>query len=165
MTAAISLEELLGWNCEAANAWKSYLNANPAVLQLPCDIGGNSNVQGLVRHIWGAELIWSQRIAGLPQRDSTSWPTGPFEALFDLHLEAERNFRALLDDPGTEWDGALAYRHPAIPATAHNPSRRKVMAHALVHSQRHWAQLTTLVRVAGVPIDFMGDLLLSSALA
>lgn len=165
MTAVISLEELLDWNCEAANSWKSHLNTNPALLQLPCDIGGNADVVGLVRHIWGAELIWSQRIAGLAQRDKATWPIGPLEALFDLHLEAERNFRALLKSPDTEWDGLLIFRHPALPIAAHDPSRRKVMAHALVHSQRHWAQLTTLVRVAGFPSEFKGDLLFSSALA
>jgi hypothetical protein len=36
--------------------------------------------------------------------------------------------------------------------------------HALFHSQRHWAQLATLVRVAGFPSGFKGDLLLSQAL-
>jgi hypothetical protein len=38
-------------------------------------------------------------------------------------------------------------------------------AHALFHGQRHWAQLATLVRAAGFPSGFRGDLLLSSALA
>jgi hypothetical protein len=37
-------------------------------------------------------------------------------------------------------------------------------AHALLHSQRHWAQLATLVRVAGFPSGFKGDLLISQAL-
>jgi uncharacterized damage-inducible protein DinB len=37
-------------------------------------------------------------------------------------------------------------------------------AHALFHGQRHWAQLATLVRVAGFPSGFKGDLLLSRAL-
>ena len=40
-------------------------------------------------------------------------------------------------------------------------SRRKVLAHALFHSQRHWAQLATLVRAAGFPSGFRGDLLFS----
>jgi len=44
-------------------------------------------------------------------------------------------------------------------------SKRKMLAHTLFHSQRHWAQLATLVRAAGFPSGFKGDLLLSSALA
>jgi hypothetical protein len=39
-----------------------------------------------------------------------------------------------------------------------------VAAHALFHSQRHWAQLATLVRAAGFPSGFFGDILISSAL-
>ncbi len=51
-----------------------------------------------------------------------------------------------------------------LPPQARTSSRRKVMAHALFHSQRHWAQLATLVRAAGFPSGFKGDLLFSSAL-
>jgi uncharacterized damage-inducible protein DinB len=54
--------------------------------------------------------------------------------------------------------------YPWLPPHARNFSRRKVMAHTLFHSQRHWAQLATLVRAAGFPSGFKGDLLLSSAL-
>jgi uncharacterized damage-inducible protein DinB len=53
---------------------------------------------------------------------------------------------------------------PSIPFEARTVSRRKVVAHALFHGQRHWAQLATLVRTAGFPANFRGDLLLSAAL-
>jgi len=53
---------------------------------------------------------------------------------------------------------------PWLPQDARSFSRRKIAAHALFHSQRHWAQLATLVRVAGFPSGFKGDMLISSAL-
>jgi len=53
---------------------------------------------------------------------------------------------------------------PGIPPEKRTPSRRKVAGHMLFHSQRHWAQLATLVRAAGFPSGFKGDLLFSSAL-
>ncbi len=164
MTPAITLEELLAWNCQSADFWKAHLDANPALLQLPCGIGGNADVQGFVRHIWGAELVWSQMIYGLRVTDYDVWPTGPLEALFDLHLAAVRNFRALLDNLNTNWDERSVnypWRHPETP----KPTPRKALAHVLLHSQRHWAQLSTLVRSAGFPSGFGGDVLLSSALA
>ncbi len=77
MTLAISLGELLAWNHESAAFWKMHLDANPALLELPCGIGGTANVQQFVRHIWGAELIWGQRIAGLPVTDKEDWPAWP----------------------------------------------------------------------------------------
>jgi uncharacterized damage-inducible protein DinB len=164
MIPAITLEELLAWNCQSADFWKAHLDANPALLQLPCSIGGNAHVQAFVRHIWGAELVWSQIVCGLPVTDYDVWPTGPLDAIFDLHLSALRNFRALLDSPDTNWDERSVHypwRRPEAP----KPTPRKAVAHILLHSQRHWAQLSTLVRSAGFPSGFLGDLLLSSALA
>ncbi len=76
MTPAITLEELLVWNQESSDFWKAHLDANPALLELPCDIGGVANVQEFVRHIWGVELGWGQRIAGLPVLSREGIPAG-----------------------------------------------------------------------------------------
>ena len=164
MTPAITLEELLAWNHESAAFWKAHLEASPALLQLPCDIGGTANVQEFVRHIWGVELVWGQRIAGLPVTDRKDIPAGPMNALFDLHLKAVQIFRALLDDPALNWDEMMTLKFPWLPPEGLTVSRRKIAGHALFHSQRHWAQLATLVRAAGFPSGFKGDLLLSQAL-
>jgi uncharacterized damage-inducible protein DinB len=163
MTPAIAHEELLAWNLESSRFWKAHLDANPALLELPCGIGGNATVQAFVRHIWGAELVWSQIIAGLPVTDYQVWPHGPLDALFDLHLSAVQNFRALLDNPAVSWDERTVHypwRRPEQP----QPTPRKALAHVLLHSQRHWAQLATLVRAAGFPSGFKGDFLFTSAL-
>src|ERR1035438_5990038 len=104
MTVAISMEELLGWNEESSSFWKSHLDANPAVLQLPCGIGGAPTVQDLVRHIWSVELRWAQRIAGVPELPRESVPAGPLDALYALHEEATKIFHGLLADPGQDWD-------------------------------------------------------------
>jgi uncharacterized damage-inducible protein DinB len=165
MTPAITLQELLAWNDEASNFWKKHLDANPALLELPCDIGGAGNVQGFVRHIWGVELRWSQRIAGLPPMDRDKAPQGPLETLFGFHTEAVKNFRALLEDGRQNWEETMMLDFPQISPEKRIVSRRKVAAHALFHSQRHWAQLATLVRTAGFPSGFFGDILVSSALA
>jgi len=164
MIPAITLAELLAWNDEASNFWLKHLGANPALLELPCDIGGTANVQGFVRHIWGVELRWAQRIAGLPPTDREKMPVGPLEALFDLHTQAFKIFRSLLDEPDLKWDDKMTIDVNFLPPDARSFSRRKLAGHALFHSQRHWAQLATLMRTAGFPAGFMGDLLFSSAL-
>ncbi|MGD0940630.1 MAG: DinB family protein [Terracidiphilus sp.] len=165
MTPAITLVELLVWNDEASSFWKKHLEANLALLDLPCDIAGTANVQGFVRHIWGVELRWSQRIAGQPPMDREKMPTGPIEALFGLHTEAMGIFHALLNDQSLNWDERMTIDLSFLPPDARSFSRRKLTAHALFHSQRHWAQLATLVRAAGFSSGFRGDILLSSALA
>lgn len=165
MTPAITLNELLTWNEEASNFWKAHLEANPSLLELPCGIGGAANVMEFAGHIWAVELRWGQRIAGLPLLAREDVPRGPLAALFELHVKAAQIFRALLDDPAMNWEETMTLDLNWLPPQARTVTRRKVAGHALFHSQRHWAQLATLVRAAGFPSGFKGDLLFSSALA
>jgi uncharacterized damage-inducible protein DinB len=164
MTAGITLEELMAWNEESSSYWKNHLDIHPELLELPCSIGGTSNVQEFVRHIWGVELRWGQRLAGLPVTAREEMPAGPLDALFILHRQANEIFRDLLAAPAASWDEPYVLDIPSTPFEARTVSRRKVVAHALFHGQRHWAQLATLVRTAGFPANFRGDLLLSAAL-
>lgn len=165
MTPAITLEELLNWNNESALFWKAHLEAHPTLLQLPCDIGGSASVQKFVRHIWGVELRWAQRIAGLPETAKEKTPEGPLDTLFEVHSKAVDIIRGLLADPTQRWEEPYILNFDWIPQEKRSVTRRKVLAHTLFHSQRHWAQLATLVRSAGFPSEFKGDLLFSSALA
>jgi len=164
MTAAITLQELLAWNDEAAVFWNEHLVANPKLLELPCDIGHAGTVQDFVRHIWGVELIWAQRIADLPRTAGADMPKGPLVALFGLHVLAMQICRRLLADPAHDWSQTITLNYDWLPPASRTGTHRKFLAHGLLHSQRHWAQLSTLVREAGFPAEFKGDLLFSSAL-
>ena len=164
MSVGITLEELLAWNQQSADFWKAHLDANPALLDLPCGIGGATNVQEFVRHIWGAELRWAQRLAGLPETPKEQIPAGPLDTLFDLHRQAVAIFRNLLAAAEDTWSDPYILNFDWVSPEMRTVSRRKVGAHALFHSQRHWAQLATLVRDAGFPSNFRGDLLFVSTL-
>lgn len=164
MNLGITLEELLAWNEQASGYWKAHLEANPHLLELPCGIGGAANVQELVRHIWGAELRWAQRLASVPETPRENVPAGPLSALFGLHVQAVEIFRGFLAAPEEAWSQPYVLPFEWVPPEERTVSRRKIAAHALFHSQRHWAQLATLVRNAGFPSTFRGDLLFSSAL-
>jgi uncharacterized damage-inducible protein DinB len=164
MSVGITLEELLAWSEDASVFWRAHLGANPALLELPCSIGGTANVQEFVRHIWSVELRWSQRLAGLPVTPREDMPAGPLDALFDVHLKAMEIFRGELAAPAANWSQPFTLDMEWIPLEDRTVSRRKVAAHTLFHSQRHWAQLATLVRMAGFPSGFKGDLLFCSAL-
>jgi len=157
----ISLEELLAWSDESAHHWKNHFETNPAVLELPCGINNTANVQALARHVWGAELRWSQRLTGLAETEFTD---GPLDALFAMHTKAMELFRDLLAERAESWDQSYELKFDWLPAEERHVSRRKIALHALIHSQRHYAQLATLVRVAGFPVKTRGDLLFSVAL-
>jgi uncharacterized damage-inducible protein DinB len=165
MTPGITFEELMDWNEESATFWKAHLEANPALLELPCGIGGAGNVRDFMRHIWGVELRWAQRIAGLPVTERKDMPEGPLDALFGLHRQAMEILRTLLVDSAQDWDETRTMDYDWLPPHARTCSRRKLLGHALLHSERHWAQLATLLRSAGFPSGFLGDLLFSRSLA
>jgi uncharacterized damage-inducible protein DinB len=160
--AGVSLAELTSWDEETSAWWKKHLEANAALLELPCDIGGSANVRELVRHIWSVQLRWVQRLAALPVTPQEEMPQGPLPALYDLHLTAVAIFRELLEAPPEDW--AKPFKIDWNPAIAATVSRRKIAAHMLFHGQRHWAQMATLVRTAGFPSGFRGDMLLSAAI-
>ena len=164
MSAGISLEEMLAWNDQASEYWKVHFEANPNLLDLPCGIGGAANVQEFVRHIWGAELRWAQRLAAEPETPRERIPAGPLDALFDLHRQAVAIYRRLLAAPELTWSEPYVLNFDWVPQEERTVTRRKIAVHALFHSQRHWAQLATLVRNAGFPSNFRGDLLFSPAL-
>jgi uncharacterized damage-inducible protein DinB len=164
MSVGIALQELLAWNQESSRFWKSFFDANPQVLALPCDIGGCTAVQEFVCHIWGVELRWGQRLAGLPVTPKENFPKGPLDALFDLHVQADAILAGLLAGPEDIWKRTLVLDLSWLPPEERSMSRRKVALHALFHSQRHWAQLATLARAAGYPTGFRGDLIFSPVL-
>lgn len=165
MSVGVSMEELLAWNDEASTWWKMHLEAHPELLEVESGgVGGTKTVQDFVRHIWGAELRWAQRLAGLPETPREATPQGPLEALFDLHLQAMEIFRRLLANPQEDWSAPYTLDAAWLPPEFRTMSRRKTMAHTMFHGQRHWAQLATLVRQAGSPSGFRGDLLFSSGL-
>jgi uncharacterized damage-inducible protein DinB len=164
MIPSVTLEELLAWNEEAAQAWCAHLAEHPALLVLPCDIGGAQTVQALVRHVWGVELRWAQRIAGLSVTEREAMPAGPLDALYELHTQATAILRGALADAAFDWGERVTLRFPMFGPDPRDFSRRKLAAHFLFHSQRHYAQLATLLRQAGHGIEMRGDLLFSAAI-
>lgn len=162
MTPALTLDELLAWSDESTRKWLQFLAANPALQQLPCGIYGTASVLGLARHIVAVELRHSQRLAGLPVTPYDEIPEDSLEALFALHAETVERLRTLLADPTQDWAAEIEFT--TLSAGKMHATRRKVFAHALLHSIRHWAQVATLARAAGLLPGFAGDLLASSAL-
>jgi uncharacterized damage-inducible protein DinB len=98
----------------------------------------------------------------LPETAREKVPAGQLEALFDIHCQAVAIFRNLLASPESTWSEPYVLQFDWIPPEKRSVTRRKIAAHAMIHSQRHWAQLTTLVRNAGFPSNFRGDVLFAN---
>lgn len=161
--AAITLEELVGWADESARNWIGFLASQPEVQQLPCAIFNAGTVLGLVRHIFVVEWRYAQHLAGRPVPPYSSFPEGPLETWASLHAETMAQLGVLLSDSSQDWNETMEW--VTLTAGTVRASRRKMFAHPLLHGIRHWAQLASLVRAAGFPPPFPGDLLVSKALA
>lgn len=159
---AITLEELIGWNDHSAQQWFQFLTANPAALDLPSGIFGTKNIFELVFHIVAVEYRYGQRLRGLPVSTLDQIPCTSIAQLAALHSEALQHYRATLSNPNFSWSEIVEIQ--TLSAGTQRTSMRKMLAHALMHSIRHWAQLATLTRTAGHPADISGDLLFSPSI-
>jgi uncharacterized damage-inducible protein DinB len=162
-TATIALEELLADNEASTRKWQAWFAANPAALDLPCAIYNSGTVRGLVKHIFAVELRHSQRLNGEDVTAYEAIPVGSLDDLVAVHAQATQNLRRFLASAN---DAALqeVIALQTVSAGTLHASRRKLFAHILLHSMRHWAQLSSLLREAGYKTDWPKDFLFSDAI-
>jgi len=161
--AAIKLEELLVDNEVSTRKWQAWFANNPAALDVPCAIYNSGTVRGLLKHIFAVELRHSQRLLGEEVTSYDAIPVGSLDELMAVHAQAMQNLRKFLSSAN---DAALLEVIPlqTVSAGTLHASRRKLLTHILLHSIRHWAQLSSLLREAGYKTDWAKDFLFSEAM-
>lgn len=161
--AAITLEELLADNEASTRKWHTWFAANEDALDVPCEVYNSVTVRGLLKHIFAVELRHSQRLRGEEVTAYDAISAGSLDDLFRIHSRAFENLRKVL---ATTDEAALneIISLQTVSAGTLQASRRKLFAHVLLHSIRHWAQLSTLLREHGFKTDWPKDLLFSEAM-
>ena len=165
MTSAFGLSELLDyteWDRAQWQAW--FREQGPAALAV--GLGAHSdgriaNVGELVRHIFSAEQRYVERALGRPLTDTSNVPANDVPALFAFGQETRRMLRDLLATfPEDRWEVPQE-----IQMGKHSRwvTPRKMVAQAVTHELRHWAQIATLLRLDG-RTSGMHDLLVSPVL-
>jgi len=161
MPLAIPADSLILWNDQSAQHWRDFLIANPGLLKVPCDIGRATTIAQLLQHIVAVELRYAQRLASQPESDYADVPYDSPEAIFATHTRTLEIIRTLLADPTYDWSHEIEFQ--TISAGRLRASRRAILIHLLMHSIRHYAQLSTLVRTHGFKPTFPGDYLFVDA--
>lgn len=161
--AAITLEELLADNESSTRKWQEWLADHPAALDLPCGIYNSGHVRGLLKHIFAVELRHSQRLLAQEVVSYDAIPVGSLDELFAVHDRAVANLRQFLANSS---DAAIheIITLQTVSAGTLQASRRKLFAHIMLHSIRHWAQLATALREQGFSTGWPKDFLFSEAL-
>ena len=159
----LSFDDLLEYTDWQRAKWHAFFSANAGALALSTGDHGDgrfTTVGAVVKHIFGAELRYVQRLEGEPPSDLASLPSDEVEQLFSTGLETRQRLKQLLATmPADQWEvprqfTVLSYHVAATP--------KKIVAHTLMHEIRHWAQLATVCRMCGHAAD--GQDLLASPL-
>jgi uncharacterized damage-inducible protein DinB len=108
-------------------------------------------------HVLGAELVWIDRLEGLPQSVAV-WPGADLAACRDLADRAQRRYAAylaLLTEP--DLDRPVPYTNSA--GQSFETRAGDILLHVALHGSYHRGQVAQLLRAAGaVPAatDYIG---------
>ena len=142
------LLEYTAWEREQWRTW--FLEQGPSALAVdlgPHADGPVKNAGELLRHIFAAEQRYVDRIRGVPVTDPSALPSGDVEALFAFGRRSRAALEELLATFPTErWDVPQEVK---IGPQAMKVTPRKMVAQAVTHEMRHWAQLAVFLRISG----------------
>jgi uncharacterized damage-inducible protein DinB len=142
------LLEYTDWERSQWHVW--FHEQGPAALAVDLGPNGDGRVKTigeLLRHIFSAEQRYVDRVRGTPLADSTGIPADDVEALFAFGQQSREALRALLAAFPTErWDVPQQIQ---LGKHSRSVTPRKMIAQAVTHEIRHWAQVATLLRMSG----------------
>jgi uncharacterized damage-inducible protein DinB len=158
---SLTADELLQWNDTTATKWRAFLEQAPEALTVACDVRGSETVADLLQHIVAAELRYAQQLSSEPISDYANIPKSTVAEIFQTHDLAMAKYRALNADNSIDWDEEIE----VVTRSAGRliAPRRAILFHGLLHGIRHYAQLATLLRRAGLSPDWQMDYLFMSA--
>jgi uncharacterized damage-inducible protein DinB len=162
---ALSFRELMAYTAEETERWEAWLRAQDAeVLDAGLGEGRWNTVRELVFHVFMVERRYADRLLGEPITAYEGVPHATVDELFAIHRAArERLERYVARATPEEWDEVLTFQ-----TLLYGPmygSRRKIVAHALLHGVRHWAQIATALRQTGFPEQWPHDLMAATSIA
>jgi uncharacterized damage-inducible protein DinB len=165
MSLALDIQDLVGYTAWQRAIWRTWFaQKGPAPLEVTTGDHGDgrfASIGGLIRHIFSSELRYAERIAGVPLTDTSVVAIDDPTALFLLGAFSRASFRGVIETlPTAHW--TEPFELDLLGATARS-TPRKLVLHVLTHEIRHWAQVTTLLRLQGW-IGERQDLLFSPVL-
>src|SRR5688572_14415842 len=157
----LSFDDLVEYTEWQRGKWREWFRDRPEVLAMSMGDhadGRFATVGEVVKHIFGAELRYVQRLEGEPLSDLAAVPADQVDKLFSTGDETRQRLKHLLATvSGDQWDSPRQFTILSYQVTA---TPKKIIAHTLMHEIRHWAQLATVCRMSGHAADAQ-DLLAS----
>jgi uncharacterized damage-inducible protein DinB len=161
-SSGIEFAELLSYSEAETRRWRAWFRAHPEALAVEAGIADAQNVFELLLHIFWVQLRFAQLTAGVSPSAKDNLHAANLDQLFAVSDLASRTLRNFLENAGTE-DFNMVIQLPAD-AGIRSATRRKLIAHAILHGVRHWAQIATALRKAQYPQTWPHDFLFSDAM-
>jgi uncharacterized damage-inducible protein DinB len=164
-SAGISFDELLRHNEEEAERWHEFFRQNPDALDMTVDMAQSKDVRSMLVHIMAVELLYSERIQGITRENVSlaDFPSASVDELFSTGEKARTAFRELLASyTDVDWNEVVAFGTKTSGGL--KGSRRKMFAHTMFHSMRHWAQLATALRQNGFKQEWQHDFIFTKVI-
>jgi uncharacterized damage-inducible protein DinB len=148
---ALTVDDLIEYTTWQRARWQTFLREHPEALRLdagPHGDGRFATVGDLVKHLFGAEQRYVQRLTDQPLSEYAEVPPEDLDAVFAIGEESRRALLDLLRTyPADRWDTPRDFTVLAFKVTA---TPKKVVLHVLLHEIRHWAQIATICRQNGL---------------
>jgi uncharacterized damage-inducible protein DinB len=154
----ISFEELLRYEEEQSRQWRELFSKKPFLLKL--EATATSTVADLLFHTFTSEYRIAQRLLGEQMTHDKDFSRQNVGDLFSIGDAARIRFREYLAH-ATEEEMSRTREYPSLTLGEFTASPRKMLAHAVIHSVRHWAQVARVLRENGQRADFSHDLIFS----
>lgn len=162
MSVSIPLAPLLDYSDHERQKWHDWLREEPARLQIPVQPDSRFRTVGdLLEHVFFVERRHLSRLEGATPPEASGIPAGDVDALFEYGDLVRADLRSYIED----FDEATADDPMILSLSIGNlpTTRRKLVAHLLLHEVRHLAQIALAARIAGHPPPGSHDLLFFEA--
>lgn len=167
VSAIVSFDELFRYNELETARWRQWFGKQPEqVLQLPAGDAAVAlgTVRDLLFHIFIVEWVYAKVLHGeLWENEWQKFDRASCEGIFAVAAEAQSKLRTFIES-ATEAQFEQNYQIAARSGPSVSGSGRKFLAHIVLHSTRHWAQMAMLLRQQGHKTDWQHDFVLSDAM-
>jgi uncharacterized damage-inducible protein DinB len=156
MPVSLALDDLLDYTDWEREKWLQWMRQrDEGVLEISAGPHGDGRFEStgeLVRHIFSAEKRYVERLSGRPITDPATIPADNVEGLFQFGRQSRLELREFISAfPPGDWDTPREFNILNNLLTA---TPGKIVVHILLHEIRHWAQISTVLRMHGLKDDF-----------
>ncbi len=163
METGVSFQELMHYTEAETQQWRGFFQQHPDALDLEVGIAGAKDIRGLIVHIFAVELRYAERLVGALPTPYDRLPTASLDEIFSIGDTAREKIRQYLART-TDTDLRTVLTFETRTAGTLSSSKRKIVAHVLLHGTRHWAQIATALRQHGDKQDWPHDFIFTDAL-